>query len=89
MEEKPFEREVLDRLTTIETMMKSFSDSKSVTYQNQKDIILLHEKDANQQKELESMKEDNKWLKRQLVSTVIVCGVGLIFVYIKMGLGVQ
>lgn len=77
-DEKDFEREVLDRLIKIEARLESWDSSKKQVYENQREIIKLQEQNAQQQKELEELKEGNKWLKRTTggaAVTAVVSGV--------------
>ncbi len=77
-EEKNFEREVLDRLIKIEAKLESWDSSKKQVYDNQKEIIKLQEQNSQQQKDIESLLDGNKWLKRTASGaaiTAIVSGV--------------
>ena len=76
--EKNFETEVLTRLAVIESKLDGYKELKSVSYeannrskQNEQDII--------------DIKENNKWLKRTVVSEVI----GLIFLAISILIGLK
>lgn len=74
MGETSFEREVLDRLTKIEVKLDGFDEVKKVTYDNQKDILLL--KEAH---------ERSRWMIRTISSALVVAIVALVFTYIKLG----
>lgn len=78
-----FERDVLDRLTRLETKIdmqdyKGLSEKVEITHnkaeQNEKDIIEINDK--------------IKWLSRTITGTIISGIIGIIFILIKMSLGV-
>lgn len=74
-EEKEFEREVLDRLIKIEAKLESWDSSKKQVYENQREIIKLQEQNSQQQKELEELREGNKWLKRTAGGAAITAAI--------------
>lgn len=81
MPENSFEREVLDRLKTIEVKMDSYGEVKNQVYQNQKDIIKLQElKD-----DVSDLKDRNKWLARTLGASLIGVVVTVVCFAIKLG----
>lgn len=80
---KDFERDVLDRLTRLETKIdmqdyKGLSEKVEITHnkaeQNEKDIIEINDK--------------IKWLSRTIWGAIISGIVGVTFILIKIGLGV-
>ena len=88
MGESSFEREVLDRLTKIEVKLDSYDKIKDQTYENQRCIIKLIERDEQQQKEINEMIDRNKWMARALGAAIITAGVGLLVAFIKIGVGI-
>lgn len=77
-DEKDFEREVLDRLIKIEAKLESWDSSKKQVYDNQREIIKLQEQNNQQQKDIESLLDGNKWLKRTASGaaiTAIISGI--------------
>ena len=77
-DEKDFEREVLDRLIKIEAKLESWDSSKKQVYDNQREIIKLQEENNQQQKDIESLLDGNKWLKRTASGaaiTAIISGI--------------
>ena len=88
MGETTFEREVLDRLTRIETKTDGLDELKKVVYQNRDDIRENNNEIENLKKQMEETKEKNKWWFRTIASAVIVSAVGVVFCFIKIGMGV-
>lgn len=88
MGETTFEREVLDRLTRIETKTDGLDELKKVVYQNRDDIRENINEIENLKKQMEDTKEKNKWWFRTIASAIVVSIVGLIFCFIKIGMGV-
>ncbi len=79
--EKSFEREVLDRLTIIETKLDDYNNIKdkaeeahSLTKENRKDIDEINDK--------------IKWLSRAIAAALISGIVGLVFAILKIGMGI-
>lgn len=88
MGETTFEREVLDRLTRIETKTDGLDELKKVVYQNRDDIRENNNEIENLKKQMEDTKEKNKWWFRTIASAIVVSIVGLVFCFIKIGMGV-
>ena len=91
MHEVNFEREVLDRLMRLETKI-DLQDYKGLSekVEQQHDCLLKDEQAIeNLDERLSKLEDNNKWLWRTLVGAVITGIVGLIFVFLKIGLGVN
>ncbi|WP_162175511.1 hemolysin XhlA family protein [Lachnoclostridium phytofermentans] len=87
--ETPFEREVLDRLTRIESRIDGYDKLKDVVYESQREIIKMKEKDDKQQHDIDELIERNKWLARVTAGAIITGIIGLVFVFVKIGMGVN
>lgn len=87
MEEKNFEREVLDRLIKIEMKIDSMDKLKEQVYKNKDALLELNMKDEQQQKQIDEMLEEQRWLKRTVISSIVVAIITLIFGAIKIGFG--
>lgn len=79
--EKTFETEVLTRLAVIESKLDGYQNIKekseeayTISKQNKEDI--------------KEMQDTNKWLWRTTVGACITSVVGIIFIFIKTGMGV-
>ena len=66
-----FQREVLDRLIKIETKIESWDSSKKQIYNNQNDIIHLQEKTEQQQRDIDELRDRNRWMGRTTVGAAI------------------
>ena len=88
MAETTFEREVLNRLTKIETKLDSFDDAKKKTYDNENEIIRLNGDVDGLKERISKLEDSNKWLSRTLAAAIITSVVGVVFVLIRMGAGI-
>ena len=86
--EQNFEREVLDRLIKIEEKLDGFSKAKEKTYENERHVMILENDALDLKKEVDSLKESNKWLLRTVAAALITGLVGIAFALIKTGAGV-
>ncbi len=81
--------EIVQRLVAIETKLESIIKVKDDVEELKKDVVRLQEQTSQQQKEIDAIVESNKWLSRAVVGAVVTAAVGLVFVLIKMGLGMN
>ncbi len=79
MKEKDFETEVLTRLTKIETKLDDYNNMKQKT-----DDAFTRSKEN--EKEIEEIKDKIKWISRTIVAAIITGMIGIVFVYLKIGL---
>ena len=79
MKEKDFETEVLTRLTKIETKLDDYNNMKQKT-----DDAFTRSKEN--EKEIEEIKDKIKWISRTIVAAIITGMIGIVFVYLKVGL---
>lgn len=70
------------KLTRIEERL---TDYKEVSDRSTKALEMA----KKNQEEIDELKEKNKWYSRAIVGAVITALVGLLFVYLKLGLGVN
>lgn len=84
MEKNSFEREVLDRLMRLETKI-DLQDYKGISEKvdNAEAKCMQNERDIN------DIKDKLKWITRTTAAAIITALVGLVFVFIKIGLGVN
>lgn len=80
--EKSFETEVLSRLAVIESKLDGYKDIKKVAYEADN----LSKENAEDIKELQ---DKLKWLSRTTVSAIIAGVVGIVFLLIKIGMGMN
>lgn len=88
MPEVPFEREVLDRLKTIEVKLDGYSQIKARTYENERDIIAIKGDIDEYQKRISGLEDSNKWLTRAIAGALITAVIGLLFAFVKLGAGI-
>ena len=77
-----FEREVLDRLTKIETKIDDYKEIK-------KDTATALYLSKENEKEIQEIEDKLKWITRTTVGAIITGAVGIIFLLIKIGVGVN
>ena len=75
-EERKFEIEVLTRLTKIETMLENF---KGIEEKADKAYNLS----KSNEKRLDKIEDNNKWLFRTTVGAIIVALVGIVLAFVK------
>lgn len=88
MPEYNFEREVLDRLKTIEVKLDSYEKIKEQVYENQRINLILNDRTIQQQKEIDEIRERSKYYTRTAVAALITGGIAIVFLFIKIGMGV-
>lgn len=79
--DKTFETEVLTRLAVIESKLDGYKELKTVAYS-------ADTRSKENKNEIEELKEKNKWLSRTIIGAVIGEIVAIIFLVVKIGLGV-
>ncbi len=78
MPDNSFEREVLDRLIKIEAKLESWDNSKKQIYDNQREIIHLQEQADQQQRDIDDLRDRNKWLGRATAGAAISAVISVI-----------
>ena len=86
--EREFEREVLERLIKIEEKLDGFSKAKEKNYENERHVMILENDVLDLKKEVDSLKESNKWLLRTVAAALITGVIGIIFTLVKTGAGI-
>lgn len=82
MMEQSFETEVLSRLAVIESKLDGYKDIKRVAYEA--DTL-----SKENEQDIREIEDKIKWLSRTLVSAIITGVVGIVFLLIKIGMGVN
>lgn len=80
--EKDFEREVLERLTKIETKLDDYSNTREKTE-------TAYSLSKENEKEIEDMKEKIKWITRTIVGAILTGLIGIGIIFLKMGMGLK
>lgn len=79
-----FEREVLDRLMRLETKI-DLQDYKGISEK----VDNTELKCSQNERDINEIKDKLRWITRTTTAAIITALVGLVFVFIKMGLGVK
>ena len=87
MEDKTY-IEIIERLTKIEVKIDDIKRLKDDLNHHSVEITEIKSTLENQQKEIKEIKENNQWLKRAVVGALITATIGVIFCFVKLGLGV-
>lgn len=85
MEDKTF-AEIVERLAKIEVKIDDLKTVKEKVDKHDVALTEIKTINDNQQKEIDAIKENNKWISRAVVGAVITAIVGVIFCFIKLGL---
>ena len=80
--EKDFEREVLERLTKIETKLDDYGNMREKTEE-------AYSLSKRNEKDIEEINEKIKWLSRTIVGALITGVIGIVVLLIKMGMGIK
>lgn len=80
--EQQFETEVLTRLAVIESKLDGYKEVKSVAYS-------ADNRSKQNEQDIKEMKDNNKWAFRTSVGAIITSGIGIIVMFVKLGMGVN
>lgn len=80
--DKDFETEVLTRLARIETKLDDYDNLKSKVEDVRAETL-------TQKKRIDDIEDKTKWLERTILGTIITGSIGIIFIIIKLGLGIN
>lgn len=83
-----FEREVLDRLKTIEIKLDGYGDLKAKVYENERRVLLLENDLQDTKGVLEQQREESRWLKRTVIAAIVTGIVGIGIAFLRAGVGV-
>lgn len=83
-----FEREVLDRLKTIEIKLDGYGDLKAKVYENERRLLLLENDLKDTREELKAQQEESRWLKRTVIAAIVTGIVGIGIAFLRVGMGV-
>lgn len=80
--ETKFETEVLSRLAVIESKLDGYKEIKKMTYDNEA-------KTNKNEEDIKEIQDKLTWLSRTTVGAIITGVVGIVIIFIKIGLGVN
>ena len=75
-----FETEVLTRLAVIESKLDDYKDIKDK-------VDKAYSISLDNEKEINELKDKNRWLSRTLIGAILTAIVSIVFIYLKIGLG--
>lgn len=77
-----FKIEVLTQLAVINSKLDGYGETKKVAYE-------ADNRSKQNEQDLKEIKDTNKWAFRTSVGALITSGIGLVFLFIKLGIGVS
>lgn len=80
--EQSFETEVLTRLAVIESKLDGYKEVKTVAYS-------ADNRSKQNEQDIKEIKDNNKWAFRTSIGAIITSGIGLIVLFVKLGMGVN
>lgn len=80
--DKDFETEVLTRLTRLETKVDDYNGLKSKVEETRA-------KSYSNERRIDEIENEQKWLKHTILGAIITNAAAIIFIIIKIGLGVN
>lgn len=75
-----FETEVLTRLAVIESKLDDYKDIKDK-------VDKAYSISLDNEKEINELKDKSRWLSRTLIGAILTAIVSIVFIYLKIGLG--
>lgn len=83
-----FKIEVLTQLAVINSKLDGYNEIKAMASDSDK-RSRQNEQDINEiKKDLENIQDNNRWAFRTSIGAIITSAIGLIFLFIKTGMGV-
>lgn len=80
--EQKFETEVLTRLAVIESKLDDYKSIKDK-------LESAYNLSNNNKKEIEEIQEKLKWLSRTITGALITGAIGIVFLIIRIGIGIN
>ncbi len=82
MQQQNFETEVLTRLAVIESKLDNYKEIEDKTNR-------AYNLSKENYKEIEELKDRTKWLSRTLLGAILTAIIGIVFIYLQIGLGIK
>ena len=84
-----FKIEVLTQLAVINSKLDGYNEIKTMASESDK-RSRQNEQDIKEiKKDIENIQDNNKWAFRTSIGAIITSAIGLIFLFIKTGMGVK
>lgn len=77
-----FKIEVLTQLAVINSKLDGYGETKKIAHE-------ADNRSRKNEQDIKDMKDSNKWAFRTSVGAVITSGIALVFLFIKIGIGVN
>lgn len=78
--DKEFEKEILERLIRIETKLDDYDSIKTKVEETRS-------KAYSNERRINELEDNTKWLKRTITGAIITGGISIVFIALKLGLG--
>lgn len=79
--EKEFEKEVLERLTRIETKIDDYDRTKTKSEE-------ARAKSLDNERRINDLEDKLKWITRTILGGLITSGISIVIIFVKIGLNV-
>lgn len=83
-----FKIEVLTQLAVINSKLDGYNELKATADETDKRSRQNEQDIKENQKDIQNIQDNNKWVFRTSVGAVITSVIGIIFLFIKLGMGV-
>lgn len=83
-----FKIEVLTQLAVINSKLDGYNELKATADESDKRSRQNEQDIKENQKDIQNIQDNNKWVFRTSVGAVITSVIGIIFLFIKLGMGV-
>ena len=83
-----FEVQVMERLRRIEEKLDGYGEFKKRFYDAEKELAILKDDVKDNLNRIKQLESRNQWLARTVVAAVITSLVGVIFCFVKLGMGI-
>lgn len=80
--DRDFETEVLTRLTRLETKVDDYNGLKTKVEESRA-------KSFSNERRITDVEDKQKWLERTTIGAIITGVISIIFIFIKLGLGIE
>lgn len=76
--------QIIDRLARIETKIDNFKSTQDLCNENKNEIIKLQDENKSQQKQIDDINDNSRWLKRTTISAIVTEIVAIVFIFVKL-----
>jgi hypothetical protein len=82
-DERDYYMAVIERLVKIETKLDEINNFKEQLNENTMNVSQVMLKNDEQQRQIDEMRESNKWLQRAIVGAIIGALISLLFTFMQ------